>query len=348
MFGDVGPKNNGSNGLKFSGVATAGTNGTGTSTLVGGVLSDSYFPPNPTGIPTAGTAGRGGGGVVVLTSGFQPMISAPETAAAGVPVAAAVSKEETATAETGPSQFLLPGRPQLSTRMRSARRWVGRAAPVGSEGGSGGGSGPGATADPTKIGMGGNGGNGGSGGNGAGGNGGPSLAIYGTDSTNVTLGTNRFSLPSQGAPGGSAPPANSANIGLSGLVQNGYPVDITDSDPATLSVASASIPMGYTGTDTLIVQVSLTLPTNAPVSVQFATADNTALAGTDYVATSGALYFDEWTTAQSIRIPILGANSSTKDFFVQLSNPAGATISTTTGTETIDYDGDIIFRNGFD
>ena len=62
-----------------------------------------------------------------------------------------------------------------------------------------------------------------------------------------------------------------------------------------------------------------------PASVSFATADQTATAGQDYVATAGTLNFGVNETTKTITIPILQDNlqEGSESFLVTLSNPTG-------------------------
>jgi len=75
--------------------------------------------------------------------------------------------------------------------------------------------------------------------------------------------------------------------------------------------------------------VSLTVrrlsDTNAAVTVDYATANGTATAGSDYTATNGTLTFLAGETNQTITVPILndGLVESTETFTVTLSNPTG-------------------------
>jgi sugar lactone lactonase YvrE len=74
-----------------------------------------------------------------------------------------------------------------------------------------------------------------------------------------------------------------------------------------------------------------------PVTVSYATADGTALAGTNYTATSGTLTFaPNWTTA-TIAVPILDSGSQTTPltFTLTLSNPQAATLAQSQATATI-------------
>ena len=80
---------------------------------------------------------------------------------------------------------------------------------------------------------------------------------------------------------------------------------------------------------------------NSTVTVHYATQDNSAVAGTDYTATSGTLTFGPGQTAQNITVPILdraGAAPS-RNFTVTLSSPLNATLVQKTATVTIGASG---------
>jgi hypothetical protein len=76
-----------------------------------------------------------------------------------------------------------------------------------------------------------------------------------------------------------------------------------------------------------------------PVSVNYATANGTAVAGADYTATSGTLtWSDGDTAAKTITIPLLNnpTIAATKDFTVALSGPVNGSIgATATATLTL-------------
>jgi uncharacterized protein (TIGR03437 family) len=71
--------------------------------------------------------------------------------------------------------------------------------------------------------------------------------------------------------------------------------------------------------------------------VNYATADNTAHAGSDYVNASGTLTFTPGQTSQTISIGINGdvLNEETVSFNVNLTSPTNATISDSQGVGTI-------------
>jgi hypothetical protein len=83
--------------------------------------------------------------------------------------------------------------------------------------------------------------------------------------------------------------------------------------------------------------VSLASPSAATTTVNYATADGTALAGRDYVATSGTLTFAPGETSKTILVPTLddGVADPTKYFTVNLSNPTGGVITSGQGIGTI-------------
>jgi hypothetical protein len=91
------------------------------------------------------------------------------------------------------------------------------------------------------------------------------------------------------------------------------------------------------GEDIKIYGVTLSKSINAVVTVHYATANGTALARSDYTATSGTLTFYPGETSHTVSI---GINSDRKRepneaFSVQLSNAVGATISDGVATATI-------------
>ena len=83
--------------------------------------------------------------------------------------------------------------------------------------------------------------------------------------------------------------------------------------------------------------ISLSQPAAGPVMVQFATADGTAQAGSDYVATSGTVTFKPAETSRPIAIQTLSDRAAEGDqyFYVNLSGPVGATVADSQGQGTI-------------
>ena len=75
--------------------------------------------------------------------------------------------------------------------------------------------------------------------------------------------------------------------------------------------------------------VTLSSASTSQVSVNYATANGTAVAGTDYTQTSGTLTFPAGVTSETINVPIttVGTGGPTKTFTLNLSSPVNATIS---------------------
>jgi hypothetical protein len=99
--------------------------------------------------------------------------------------------------------------------------------------------------------------------------------------------------------------------------------------PPTLSIADGSVREGNKGTTRLDLTVTLSQSAGDTVTVKYATANGTALAKSDYTATSGTLTFAPGVTSRTISIAIKGDRKREPDetFFVQLSNAVGATIA---------------------
>jgi hypothetical protein len=114
---------------------------------------------------------------------------------------------------------------------------------------------------------------------------------------------------------------------------------IIDDDPAGLSIDDVRRVEGGTALFT----VTLSPPNMAAtVTVDYATADGTAMAGSDYTATAGTLTFPPGTTTQTVSVSVLGDTlvEGAETFFVDLSLPSNATIAYARGTGTIlDSDG---------
>jgi len=80
------------------------------------------------------------------------------------------------------------------------------------------------------------------------------------------------------------------------------------------------------GSSLVTFTVALRESSSTPVSITYATADGTALAGTDYTVTAGTLMFAPGETTKTIDVPILGKTAPQPDmtFSLVLSNPYGA------------------------
>ncbi len=76
-------------------------------------------------------------------------------------------------------------------------------------------------------------------------------------------------------------------------------------------------------------------PSNATsLSVNFATTDGTAIAGTDYVSTSQTVTFSPGMTEQTVTVPLLNPGANSKTFYGNLSAPSGAAVWIGQGSAT--------------
>jgi Calx-beta domain len=108
----------------------------------------------------------------------------------------------------------------------------------------------------------------------------------------------------------------------------------------TLSVNDVSVAEGNVGGTSLAFSVTLSSASSSTVTVGYATADGTATAGSDYVAQSGTLTFAAGQTSKAVTITVNGDTTVEPDetFFLNLSNPSGATIADGQGQGTIRND----------
>ncbi|MGI9211811.1 MAG: Calx-beta domain-containing protein, partial [Methylococcaceae bacterium] len=112
---------------------------------------------------------------------------------------------------------------------------------------------------------------------------------------------------------------------------------IQNDDLAVVSMASLSIKEGNSGTQDALLTVSLSTPITQTVTVNYATADGTALADSDYTQTTGQVTFTPGSTRQTIKIPVIGDSVVEADerFQVLLTNPLNAVLDATTASATV-------------
>jgi hypothetical protein len=91
---------------------------------------------------------------------------------------------------------------------------------------------------------------------------------------------------------------------------------------------------------TMNFQVKLSAASSGTVTVKYATANGTAIAGTNYQAASGTLTFAPGETTKTVSIVIPSQNlSASKTFSLLLSTPTGATLADASGVGTIQLAG---------
>lgn len=98
---------------------------------------------------------------------------------------------------------------------------------------------------------------------------------------------------------------------------------------ASFGVTDVTMQEGQAGTTNALFTVSLSRALTVPVSVVYTTADDTARAGEDYLATSGTLLFAPGVTSLTVQVPVKGDTTVETDeqFTLGLSsNSAGTTI----------------------
>src|SRR5262249_38487383 len=99
--------------------------------------------------------------------------------------------------------------------------------------------------------------------------------------------------------------------------------------PPTLSINDVTVVEGNSGTRSATFNVTLSAASILPVTVQYATANGTATAGSDYQARSGTLSIPTGKTTGTIAVPVTGDRLPEPDetFFVNLSGASNATIA---------------------
>lgn len=105
----------------------------------------------------------------------------------------------------------------------------------------------------------------------------------------------------------------------------------------TLSINDVTLAEGNSGTTSFTFTVTLSAASSLPVTVAYATANDTATAGSDYQTASGTMTFLSGETQKTITVLVNGdtVNEPDEDFFVNLSNPSNVSILDGQGLGTI-------------
>ncbi|MGD9648632.1 MAG: Calx-beta domain-containing protein, partial [Pirellulales bacterium] len=119
------------------------------------------------------------------------------------------------------------------------------------------------------------------------------------------------------------------------IVNDGQPPPLP-----SLSIGNASASEGNSGTINMMFTVTLSQAATSTVTVNYATANGTATAGSDFNATSGTLSFAPGQTSKTITVAVRGDTlvEGAETLRVVLSNAVGATIAAATGSGTINDD----------
>jgi uncharacterized repeat protein (TIGR01451 family) len=112
-----------------------------------------------------------------------------------------------------------------------------------------------------------------------------------------------------------------------------------DGAPA-ISINDVALAEGNAGVTAFTFNVTLSNPSASTVTANYATANDTALAGTDYTATSGTVTFTPGVTSQPVMVNVTGdlLTEANETFFVNLTTPGNATIADSQGLGTITND----------
>jgi len=107
-----------------------------------------------------------------------------------------------------------------------------------------------------------------------------------------------------------------------------------------LSITTAEVAEGDTGTTNAVFTVSLSEFSSQTVTVHYATADDTANAGSDYISTNGVLTFNPGDLEKTITVVTRGdvLNEATELYSVNLFNPVNATFGVSQGAGLITDD----------
>ena len=112
------------------------------------------------------------------------------------------------------------------------------------------------------------------------------------------------------------------------------------SNPNSISISNASVIEGNSGTKDAVFTLTLSPASSQTVTVEYTTADGTAKAGTDYVATFGKVTFSPGVSTATISVPVIVDTLDEEDetFFVRLSNAVDSTIARLKAVGTIQDD----------
>jgi hypothetical protein len=125
-------------------------------------------------------------------------------------------------------------------------------------------------------------------------------------------------------------------------------IDVAAQQSPSITVRDVLVVEGNLGTTQATFVVALSGPASQTVSCSFATANGTAIAGSDYVATSGALSFAPGETEKPVVVLVNGdtVDETQETLFLDISNVQNATVGSSRGTGFIvDDDGPTISIN---
>lgn len=121
-------------------------------------------------------------------------------------------------------------------------------------------------------------------------------------------------------------------------VDVGSPVTVTlyGSGGSTPSISIGNVAVAE-GVGVANLTVALSAASSSAITVNYATTDGTAVAGSDYVAANGTLTFNPGETSKQLAVIVIDdtASEGSETIIVNLSSPTNATLSVAQGTITI-------------
>ena len=106
-------------------------------------------------------------------------------------------------------------------------------------------------------------------------------------------------------------------------------ITILDDDSTSLSVGDIAITEPSAGSMAATFRLTLSSPSESPVTVSYTTQDGTAVAGMDYQTTTGNLTLPPGTTSANLAVPVLAdaVVEPVESFSLQLQSVTGATVA---------------------
>nr|MDQ3330494.1 FG-GAP-like repeat-containing protein [Planctomycetota bacterium] len=130
---------------------------------------------------------------------------------------------------------------------------------------------------------------------------------------------------------------NLSNATNGTIVKAAGTATINDDDTPTVTIVNSVTQSEGDGPGTMVFTVTLSQASAVPVTVSYSTGDQTATAGTDYVAKSGTITFAAGETTKTIVISTIGDRviEQTERFVVSLTNAVNGNITQATSTGVI-------------
>ena len=120
---------------------------------------------------------------------------------------------------------------------------------------------------------------------------------------------------------------------------------IDDDEIASITIGDVTVEEGDSAPVDAAFTVNLSSVSGKTITVNYATANDSAIAGSDYTTTSGTLTFNPGETGKTFTVPILSDNQGENDeqFKVNLSAPTNATISKVQSLVSVIDDDGLLF-----